>query len=79
MAKDGLTAPVLAGFASGFILIFSIILISAATERDVSIYNAIHQDLLKGIAIGKATIEVRSVPEFGTTTGPPICKNQLSD
>jgi hypothetical protein len=80
MAKGGLTAPVLAGFASGFILILSIILISAATpERDVSIYDAIHQDLLKGIAIGKATIEVRSVPEFGMTTGSPICRNQLSD
>lgn len=79
MAKGGLTAPILAGFVSGFILILSIILISAATERDVSIYNAIHQDLLKGIAIGKATIEIKSVPEFGMTTGPPICRNQLSD
>jgi len=70
---------VIAGFAAGIAIIISIIISSAAAPtKHISIFQAIHQDLARGIAINKATIEVRKVPDFGMTTGPPICRNELS-
>lgn len=80
MARSQLAIPVISGLAAGIILIASVMLLSIATSaRDISIYDSIHKDLQRGIAINKATIEVRSVSEFGLTTGPPICRNQLTD
>ena len=80
-SSDGISGPVIAGLAIGiaFLTILSLTDYAFDARGHFPALIEVIRYPLSEVAINKATIEGRTVSEFGMTTGPPLCIAKFSE